>query len=106
MKDSCTIVSAEGEHTYVNQSGNEAMAKGGAGDVLAGIVAGLLVQKVPEREAAVLGVYAHGTCGDLARDELGSYSVLATDLIRKLSVVWKGEEETRHEKLYKNSRKD
>lgn len=43
---------------------------------------------------------------DLARDELGSYSVLATDLIRKLSVVWKGEEETRHEKLHKNSRKD
>lgn len=106
LKDSCTIVSAEGEHTYVNQSGNEAMAKGGAGDVLAGIVAGLLVQKVSEREAAVLGVYAHGTCGDLARDELGSYSVLATDLIRKLSVVWKGEEETRHEKLHKNSCKD
>lgn len=106
LKDSCTIVAGKNERIYVNRSGNESMAKGGSGDVLAGIIAGLLAQKAAENDAAVLGVYAHGKCGDLAREELGSYSVLATDLIKKLSSVWKEEEDLRYEKLHKNPCKD
>lgn len=103
LKDACTVAAFEGARTYVNGSGNEAMAKGGSGDVLAGVISGLLAQKVSEKDAAVLGVYVHGRSGDLARKELGSYSVLATDLIRKLSSVWKEEEEIRDEELHKNS---
>lgn len=106
LKDSCTIVAGKNERIYVNRSGNESMAKGGSGDVLAGIIAGLLAQKAAENDAAVLGVYAHGKCGDLAREELGSYSVLATDLIKNLSSVWKEEEDLRYEKLHKNPCKD
>ena len=58
------------------------MAKAGSGDVLAGMIAGLLAQKMPVFEAAVLGVYLHGLAGDLAKEDLTAYGVLASDTVR------------------------
>ena len=89
LKDARTVVSTPRENPYVNLSGNAAMAKAGAGDVLAGIVAGLLAQGLSLRDSAVLGTYLHGRSGDRARDERGKYSVLARDLMENLSHVWK-----------------
>lgn len=66
----------------MNLSGNAAMAKAGSGDVLAGITAGLMVQGLSCMDAALLGTFVHGLSGDLAREEMGPYSVLAGDLIR------------------------
>ena len=83
LKDACTVVT-EGNETYLNSSGCDAMAKGGSGDVLTGVIAGLIAQGMQAREAARLGVYMHGLAGEAAAERLGSYSVLAGDLMAEL----------------------
>lgn len=88
-KDARTIVSAKDEHTYLNLTGNAAMAKAGSGDVLAGIITGLLAQKLTCYKASVTGVYLHGSSGDFAREKRGEYSVLARDLVSNISDVLK-----------------
>ena len=81
LKDSRTLVASEHAQVFLNTSGNAAMAKAGAGDVLAGIITGLMAQGLSTRKAADLGVYLHGLGGDEARSVLGKYSVLAEDII-------------------------
>ena len=87
LKDARTCVCRQGEHPFVNLSGNAAMAKAGSGDVLAGVITGLLAQGMPCFDGAVLGVYLHGLAGDAAREEKGAYSVLARDLTDALGAV-------------------
>ena len=89
MKDARTFVARDGKQMYVNLSGNSAMAKGGSGDVLTGIIAGLLSQGMDVFESAWLGVFLHGLSGDKAREIKGAYSVLARDLAEYLSLVLK-----------------
>ena len=74
------VVSPEGK-TYINTTGNNSMAKAGSGDVLAGMISGFAAQKIDLFEACVFGVYLHGLSGDLAKEELTEYSVMAEDLI-------------------------
>lgn len=93
LKDSRTLVLEKDEQCYLNTSGNAAMAKAGAGDVLAGIITGLMAQKTTAYKAAVLGVYIHGLAGDEARKECGAYSVLAEDLLTGLRMILRGLEE-------------
>ena len=81
MKDSRTIVKERGRHSFVNLAGNSAMAKAGAGDVLAGVITGLVAQGMNTYEGALLGVFLHACGGDEARRLKGDYSVLARDLI-------------------------
>lgn len=81
LKDSRTIVAQKGKQDFVNTAGNHGMAKAGSGDVLAGVVTGLLAGRLGEYESAVLGVYLHACGGDAAREKLGSYRILAEDLI-------------------------
>ena len=69
---------------HINEHGNSALAKAGTGDVLAGIIAGLLAQKISPFEAAKLGVYLHSRAGEIASEHLTEYSVLATDVIKYL----------------------
>ncbi len=80
LKGHATVVS-DGRRIYINHTGNPGMATGGSGDVLAGLLAALLAQHLEPFDAAVLGVYLHGLAGDLARDELGETSLIATDLL-------------------------
>ena len=87
LKDSRTAVYETGRHPFVNLAGNSAMAKGGAGDVLAGVITGLLAQGMGCYESASLGVYLHACGGDEARRRKGSYSVLAGDLIAGIETV-------------------
>jgi hydroxyethylthiazole kinase-like uncharacterized protein yjeF len=70
---------------WVNPTGNPGMATGGTGDILTGMVAGLVAQN-PERvfEAVVAAVFLHGLAGDVARDLVGEYSLTATDLLTAL----------------------
>lgn len=82
LKTHKTIVCSENFEVYENTTGNNALAKAGSGDVLAGMIAGLLGQKCDLYYAAKLGVYLHGLCGDLAKNDLTEYGVLAHDLIR------------------------
>lgn len=95
LKDSRTVVQTKGQRPYVNRSGNAAMAKAGSGDVLAGMIAGLVCQGMDCADAAVLGTYLHGRSGDFAREEKGSYSVVAQDLMDHISRAFK-EEEQKH----------
>lgn len=98
LKDSRTAVYRQGRHPVVSLAGNSAMAKGGSGDVLAGVITGLLAQGMTDYESAALGVYLHACGGDAARKEKGSYSVLARDLIRGIETVIKSAEEKEYER--------
>ena len=80
LKGHNTIVT-NGDKIYTNTTGNSALAKAGTGDILTGIIAGLLSQKVPSYQAAMLGVYLHGLAGDIASEDYTMYSVLASDVI-------------------------
>lgn len=93
LKDARTCIGRQGDHPFVNLSGNAAMAKAGSGDVLAGVITGLIAQKMNCFDAAVLGVYLHGLAGDAARREKGIYSVLARDLADGIGKVLKDLEE-------------
>jgi len=88
LKDACTFVT-EGKGGYFNTSGNSAMAKGGSGDVLTGVIAGLIAQGMNAVSAAKLGVFIHGLAGDAARKRLGDRSVLAGDLLDAIPEVLK-----------------
>lgn len=73
-----------GSRGYINHTGNSGMAKGGSGDVLAGIILGLLGQGMAPLEAAACGAFFHGAAGDLAARELSEYGMLPTDLLTAL----------------------
>lgn len=81
LKGHNTIIT-DGEKIYQNTTGNSALAKAGSGDVLTGIIAGLLAQKMDLLEASLLGTFIHGLSGDIASKDLTKYSVLATDIIK------------------------
>jgi NAD(P)H-hydrate epimerase len=74
------VITTEGECWY-NMTGNAGMAKGGSGDVLTGIITGLLAQGYQPLEAAMAGVYLHGLAGDIAAKEISQEALTASDLI-------------------------
>ncbi|HEY0511278.1 MAG TPA: NAD(P)H-hydrate dehydratase [Thermoanaerobaculia bacterium] len=87
---------ASGTAVFVNPTGNPGMATGGSGDVLTGLIAGLLAQGLDALDATVLAVYLHGLAGDLAVARLGEMSLAAGDLIEILPAAFaalKGEGE-------------
>lgn len=87
LKDARTVVAKAGELSYLNVSGNSGMAAGGSGDVLAGIIGGLIAQGMDVLEAARLGVYVHGKAGDAAAAAKGQYSMTATDILDGIAEV-------------------
>lgn len=89
LKDSRTLAACPGKATFLNTSGNAAMAKAGAGDVLAGVITGLMAQGVSTECAAPVGVFLHGLGGDAARERCGAYSVMAQDIITGVGQILK-----------------
>jgi len=83
LKGHRTIVT-DGNHVYENQTGNPGMASGGTGDVLTGIVAGLLAQGLEPFPATCLAVYLHGLAADLTVTETGEQALVATNLLAHL----------------------
>ena len=89
LKDHNTVVSDGSDQLYINNTGNNGMSTGGSGDVLAGILAGLLAQaKKVTLDTVSLAVYIHGACGDIAARRLSPYSLMASDLIDALPLVF------------------
>lgn len=96
-RDTASIVVLKGADTLVteggppahNTSGNPGLATAGSGDVLSGVIAALLAQKLPPSEAARLGAWVHGMAGDAAAAGLGELSLTANDVIECLPGVWK-----------------
>lgn len=84
LKGSRTIVAAPDGRVFINLTGNSGMATGGTGDVLTGIIASLIGQGSNPVDAAVVGVYLHGLCGDRAANKKGEYGLIAGDLAREL----------------------
>jgi len=89
-KENKTVVVLKGAHTtvstpegklFINSTGNPGMATAGSGDVLTGIILGLLAQRMTAENAAVTGVFIHGLAGDLAAKAKSEYSLIAGDII-------------------------
>ncbi len=87
-----TLIAQPDGRVWVNTTGNPGMATGGTGDVLTGMIASLMAQYSAEQygvHRALAAVHLHGLAGDLARDELGEHSLIATDLLRFLPQVFR-----------------
>lgn len=87
-KDARTVVVwHDSQQRYVNTTGNAGMATAGSGDVLAGMIIGLIAQKMSGEDAAVAGVYLHGAAGDLAAERKTETAMTATDIIERIGDV-------------------
>ncbi|MFW6006753.1 MAG: NAD(P)H-hydrate dehydratase [Halanaerobiales bacterium] len=84
LKGAASIVALPDGKIYINPTGNNGMATAGSGDVLTGIISGLIGQGLDCIEASVLGVYLHGLAGDIAREKFTSQGVKAGDLIKSI----------------------
>lgn len=80
LKDAATVIADKEGEIYVNTSGNSSMAKAGSGDVLTGVIGGLLAQGMELNAAASYGVYLHGLAGETAAAQQGMYGVLAHEI--------------------------
>lgn len=74
----------DGQRAYINCTGNPGLAVGGSGDLLSGIIVGLLGQGLPPLEAAACGCWLHGKAGDLCAAQIGQYGMLPSDLLTVL----------------------
>lgn len=88
LKDAITFI-VDSENTFVNTTGNSGMATAGSGDVLSGVISGLMAQGYSSLEAAKLGVYIHGKAGDLFVKDSAPEALIAGDLIHKFGVVFR-----------------
>jgi NAD(P)H-hydrate epimerase len=86
LKGHRTLVT-DGDSAYLNDTGTPAMASGGSGDVLTGVIAALVCQGLSPRDAAHLGVYAHGLAGELAEQSRKSRVVVASQLVEFLDAA-------------------
>lgn len=84
LKGKYTTIACPNGLFYFNLTGNPGMATGGSGDVLTGVITGLLAQHYTSIEAAILGVYIHGLSGDIAEESQGAMSLMASDIISKI----------------------
>lgn len=98
LKGFRTVIATPDGSIYINSTGNPGMATGGTGDILTGMIAGILAQEHLGDfvERLCLAVYLHGLAGDLAADELGEESMVATDLLQFLPLAWKTLRGTAH----------
>ncbi len=89
LKGAYTVTCTPTGNCFFNSTGNPGMATAGSGDVLTGILTGLLAQGYTQVEACLLGVYLHGLAGDLAALQLGEEAVMAGDIIENLGNAYK-----------------
>lgn len=89
LKGSGTVVASPGGDALTNTTGGSGMASGGAGDVLTGLIGGLLAQGVQTSDSAVIGVYLHGLAGDIAAQTCTEWGMVASDIVRALPAAWK-----------------
>lgn len=84
LKGPNTVIAAPNGSIWINTTGNNGMAKGGSGDILAGIITSLLGQHLEPTIAAALAAWIHGHAGDLCQKELGEFGMLPQDILKKL----------------------
>lgn len=96
-KDARSIVMKHDQAAYLNLTGNDGMATAGSGDVLTGIISGLMAQGMSGYHAACMGEYLHGFAGDIAKKNTNAYYIMAQDIISSLQFIRK--EGVEHEAL-------
>ena len=84
LKGAHTCVSFPDGSAFFNSTGNPGMATAGSGDVLTGIILGLLAQNYSAGDAALIGVFIHGLAGDVAKAKTGETALIASDIINGL----------------------
>ena len=89
LKGAYTVIAAPDGRAKINPQANPGLASAGTGDVLAGMISGLLAQGLSPFEAACCGVYLHGEAGERVREKLGDAGMIASDLLPLLPVVIK-----------------
>jgi NAD(P)H-hydrate epimerase len=95
LKSARTLVADPEGNVYINPTGNSGMATAGSGDVLTGVIAGLLAQGASPVEAAVAGVYVHGMAGDLGAEVKGKMGLIAGDILESVPEALKRLSEVR-----------
>ena len=88
LKGHQTVIT-DGNHTYLNLTGNPGMATGGSGDVLAGMITAFVGQRIPVLEATAVAACLHGRAGDICAEELGQYAMLPSDMLEVLPRLMK-----------------
>jgi hydroxyethylthiazole kinase-like uncharacterized protein yjeF len=89
VKGAFSSISTPDGNVFFNPTGNPGMATGGSGDTLTGIILGLLAQHYTPLESVLSGVYLHGLAGDIAAEQLGYQSLIASDIVENLSKAFK-----------------
>ncbi len=89
LKGSKTVIATPEGKLYQNTTGNVGLAKGGSGDVLAGMIASFLAQGLSPQDAAICGVYVHGYAADILANRMSTYSMLARDVIDEIPYALK-----------------
>ena len=84
LKGHHTLIATPEGNAFFNSTGNAGMATAGSGDVLTGILTGLLAQGYSSVETAILGVYLHGLAGDLASNDFSMEAMIAGDIVNKI----------------------
>jgi NAD(P)H-hydrate epimerase len=88
LKGAFTSVTTPDGRAFFNSTGNPGMATAGSGDVLTGIITGLLAQQYTPLESAILGVYLHGLAGDIAGAENGFEALIAGDIVNSIGKAY------------------
>jgi len=89
LKGAGTVVASPDGNVMLNTTGGSGLASGGTGDILTGLIGGLLAQGIPSVEAAVIAVYLHGLAGDIVAEEMTERAMVAGDVVRVLPRAWK-----------------
>jgi len=89
LKGAATLIASPEDKLYLNHYPNDGMATAGSGDVLAGMIGGLLGQKMEPFQATLLGVYLHSLAGDFAAQSFGHRSMTAPDIIENIGHAFK-----------------
>jgi NAD(P)H-hydrate epimerase len=84
LKGAGTVIAGPDGAVFINATGNAGMAAGGMGDVLTGLIAGLITQGAPVPEACRTGVYLHGAAADILATEKGPYGFLASEVMHRI----------------------
>jgi NAD(P)H-hydrate epimerase len=86
LKGALTVIASPTGKAYISTCANPSLARAGSGDILAGLITGFLAQGVKPIDAAQLGVWIHGNCGDLASEDRDAAAILARDLVTQIPV--------------------
>jgi len=89
LKGAHTCISTPEGKCFFNSTGNPGMATAGSGDVLTGVILGLLAQNYSPKEACILGVFLHGLAGDIAAKKMSQEAMIAGDVVNNLGNAFK-----------------